>query len=86
MTTLSLVCPIECVKSGCPSEPGWLEKHNGFLLTLIGLLGGGCGVLLTYFLKSRCKKIRCCGLECDRTPIELNADNVHSVIEVAHTT
>ena len=84
--TDTLFCPIECVKSGCPSEPEWLEKHNGFLLTLIGLLGGAGGVLLTYFLKSRCKKIRCCGLECDRTPIELNADNVHSVIEVAHTT
>ena len=30
-----ITCPIECVREGCP-EPDFLEKHSGFLITLIG--------------------------------------------------
>jgi len=62
-----IVCPIECMKTLNP--PDFLEKHNSFVLTLVGLLGGGAGVLLSYFLKSRCTKIHCCGFGCDRVPI-----------------
>ena len=63
-------CPIECVRSACP-EDDWLQKHSGFVITMVGVLGGGLGVLLSYFLKSRCTKIKCCGLSCDREPITL---------------
>jgi len=71
-----VICPLECVKSGCPSDPDWLEKHSTFVLTFSGILGAGLTVVLTYFLKSRCKKIKCCGLECDRTPVELTPDQI----------
>jgi hypothetical protein len=73
-----IVCPIECLDRNliCDSPPDWLEKHSTFMITLLGVLGAGATVVLTYFLKSRCKKIKCCGLECDRTPIELTADQI----------
>ena len=47
-------CPLECVRVGCP-EQDWLEKHNGFLITLIGSLSAAMGVVFAYCLKSRCK-------------------------------
>jgi len=73
-----IVCPLECINRDliCESPSDWLEKHSTFVITLFGLLGGGATMLLTYFLKSRCKKIKCCGFECDRTPIELTVEQV----------
>ncbi len=68
-------CPIECVRSACP-EPDWLEKHSSFVLTLVGILSGLFGMVFTYFLKSRCKTIKCCGLECDRQVVELDPKDV----------
>ena len=73
-------CPIECVDRDliCQSPPDWLEKHASFTLTLVGLVGGGLGVLLTYFLKSRCKNIslgwNC--LSCEREVPELKPDEL----------
>ena len=71
-------CPIDCVRIACP-DPDWLEKHEGFVITIVGLMGGACGVLLTYFLKSRCKKISCWGLSCDREPIQLEPSQIEIV-------
>ena len=44
-------CPLECIWRESP--PSWLEKHEGFVITVVGILGGGLGVLLTYFMRSR---------------------------------
>ncbi len=73
-----VACPIECMNRDiiCDSPQDFLQKHNGFLLTLVGLVGTGAGVLLAYCLKSRCTKISCCGLKCERKPIELNPADV----------
>ena len=71
-------CPIDCVRIACP-DPDWLEKHEGFVITIVGLIGGACGVLLTYFLKSRCKKISCWGFSCDREPIQLEPSQIEIV-------
>lgn len=72
----SIVCPIECVKSGCESPPDWLEKHNGFVLTLVASISAGLGIVLSYFLKSRCKNIKtpCCS--CDREVLEIKSQDV----------
>ena len=67
-------CPIECLQNLDP--PDWLEKHHGFVLTLVGCLSGGFGLLLSYFLKSRCSKIKVGCISCDRDPIELEAKDV----------
>jgi len=63
------LCPIDCVNLSC-KDASFLEKHETFVLTIIGLGGSAFGVMFAYFLKSRCKKIKCCfGLfSCDRIP------------------
>ena len=76
MNTLNVDCPIACMNQDliCESPPDFLTKHGTFFLTLIGAVGGGIGVLLTYCLKSRCTKIKFCGLGCTRTPVPLNVN------------
>ena len=52
-----IFCPLECVRSGCPQQD-FLEKHNGFFITLIGSLSAVLGVIFSYCIKSRCKNIK----------------------------
>ena len=54
--------------------PMWF--NGAFILTMVGLLGGGGGACLTYFLKSRCKKIKCCCISCERDVVALTVDDV----------
>jgi len=63
------MCPVYCINAACPL-PSFLEKHETFVITIIGLGGSAFGVLFAYFLKSRCRKIKVCfGLfSCDRVP------------------
>jgi len=68
---MSIECPIECVGVGCP-QPDFIERNGTWLITIVGVWVGCFGSLLTYFLKSRCSKLKCCGLEVHRTPIQLD--------------
>ena len=72
---MDVECPISCVRSACP-DPDFLEKHGAWLLTIIGVATACIGTVLTYFIKSRCKKIKCCGMSCDRDVIELSPSEV----------
>jgi len=47
--------------------PLWFDDM--FILSLVGLIGGGCGYLLMFFLKSRCTSIELCCLKCERAPL-----------------
>ena len=69
---MDVVCPIACVRQGCPT-PDFLERNGPWLLTVIGLLTGCIATMLSYFLKSRCKNIKCCGAECVREVVTLEA-------------
>ena len=60
-------CPIECVRAACP-DPDFLEKHETFVLTMTATISATVTALLSYFLKSRCTKIKCFGLSCLRQP------------------
>ena len=42
----------------------------GDLGVFIGTIGGVVTSILIVLQKSRCKKIRCCGLQCDRDPAQ----------------
>ena len=64
-------CPIECVRAACP-DPDWLEKHETFTLTMTATLSAAITALLSYFLKSRCTKIKCFGLSCTRQPLDID--------------
>tara|TARA_R110000744_G_scaffold64750_1_gene133176 strand:+ start:467 stop:646 length:180 start_codon:yes stop_codon:yes gene_type:complete len=39
---------------------------ESFILAVLGLIGGAGSAFLIYFLKSRCKTIKCCCVECER--------------------
>lgn len=71
------MCSFECIDILCKED--FLERHEGFIITIVGLLGGAAGLLLNYFIKSRCTKILCCCSVCYRTPIELNQDQIEIV-------
>lgn len=75
MGGMSVECPIECVRSACP-DPDFIEKNGTWLLTVIGVLVACVGTTLTFFLKSRCKKIKCCGLACDRDVVALDPKEI----------
>ena len=56
-----------------------LPVSEGFILALFGGFVGFVGGILTCALKSRCSRIKCCCLECDREvlpPKDLNSVNV----------
>ena len=76
------LCPVHCVNIAC-KDPSFLESHETFILTIIGIGGSGLGVLFAYFLKSRCRKISVCyGLfNCDRTVLEIPIEEVNVVTE-----
>ena len=64
-----VTCPIECVKD----NPDFIERNGAWLLSVIASSSALFGYPLSYLLKSRCKKIDCWGLKCDRTPIDLDS-------------
>jgi hypothetical protein len=70
-----VACPIECVGVGCP-QPDFIERNGAWLLTVVGVVVGCFGGLLSYFLKSRCSKIKCCGLQLERQVVQLDSDEV----------
>ena len=80
-------CPIECISRGliCDSAPDFLDKHSSFVITIIGVVTGSVGVVLTYFLKSRCTEIKCFGMFCKRKPLETDIETI-SVESVSATT
>ena len=39
---------------------------ESFVLAVLGIFGAGGSALLIYFLKSRCKTIKCFCVECER--------------------
>ena len=84
---MDIHCPIECIDRSliCESPPDFLEKHSSFLITLIGIVSGSAGVILTYFLKSRCTEIRCWGMLCRRKPLESSDIESISVAGVSST-
>jgi len=56
-------CPIECIKA---FQETWLEKHESFMVTLIGTVGAILGMCLQCLLRSRCTRIQSICVTCDR--------------------
>ncbi len=55
-----------------------MELTESFILAVLGLVGGGGSACLVYFLKSRCKTIKCCCIECEREVIPNVTANIHN--------
>ena len=75
------LCPIACVTAACPDDT-FIQKHETFLLTVIGILSTALTAMLSYFLKSRCTKIKCFGVSCTRVPIPNVKVNVNDIENV----
>jgi len=77
---MSVVCPVECVSIACPSSD-FIERNGSFILMIVAAVSGISGIILTYFLKSRCTTIRCFCITCDRDVVTLDAE--HATIDQA---
>ena len=69
------MCPLECINSACP-PPDFIERNGTWLLTLVGVGTSFVGALLAYFLKSRCKKVKCLCIQCEREVVQLEPQTV----------
>ena len=76
MSTLTVDDLIALIQETKGDPPDFLTKHGAWLLTIVGIATGAFSALLVYFLKSRCKKISCWGLNCDREVLDLDPNNV----------
>ena len=54
-----------------------------FVLSLVGILGGGGTAVLAYLLKSRCRTVECCCIKCERDVISLTAQELAPAAVVA---
>ena len=57
-----------------------LNGSEQFLLITAGITAFGACIGMTYqfVLRSRCTYIKCCGLECERSVIDLQASDLES--------
>lgn len=58
-------------------SPDFIERNGTFILSCVAAMAGCVSGVLVYFLKSRCTLIRGCGLECQRSVLELGPDAIH---------
>jgi hypothetical protein len=61
--------------------PDFIERNGTWVLSMVGVLSACLGTIFAYFLRSRCKTIRCCGVVCERQPVELTAAEIRAVGE-----
>jgi hypothetical protein len=74
----TLLCPIECINTAC-QQPDFIERNGAWIVTVTGMWAACIGGVLTYFLKSRCSRIRCCGVECNRSVLNnLETQTIHT--------
>lgn len=52
-------------------EPDFVERNGAWLLSVLGVVTACMSGILAYFLKSRCSRIKCCGMECERDVLNL---------------
>jgi hypothetical protein len=56
-----------------------MEITESFILAVLGIVGGGGSACLVYFLKSRCKTIKCFCFECERDVLTNVSASIRSV-------
>ena len=52
-------------------EPDFVERNGSWLLSVLGVCMTCISGVMVYMLKSRCRTIKCCGLECERDVLDL---------------
>ena len=69
---MDTLCPIDCIAASL-CQKDFLEKHSTFVLTASSVFSALLATVFTYFLKSRCSKIDCLCIKCER---EVDLSNV----------
>ena len=75
----STITPEECLaylQEYKDAPPDFLQRNGTWLLSVIGAFSAAAGAVLTYLLRSRCRRIKFACLECDRTPIQLDSSEI----------
>lgn len=57
-------------------EADFIERNGAWLLSIFGILTACGGGIMAYMIRSRCTKIRCCGIECERDVVKLTAQDL----------
>ena len=52
-------------------DDDFISKNGAWVLTVIGIASACVGGVLTYFLRSRCHKLKFGCIECDRSVVDL---------------
>ena len=73
MSSMSSDDCIQYLKEFKGDKPDFIQTNGAWLITVIGVGGACLGTVFTYFLRSRCHKLKIGCLECDRTPVEMEA-------------
>ena len=51
-------------------SPDFVERNGTWILSVMAVLSSCCGAVLVYMLKSRCKTMKCCGMEIEREVLD----------------
>ena len=57
-------------------EPDFVERNGSWILTVVGIFSSCCAASFVYLLKSRCTKIKCFCVECDRAVLAMDPADV----------
>ena len=51
-------------------SPDFVERNGTWMLSVMAVLSSCCGAVLVYMLKSRCRTMKCCGVEIEREVLD----------------
>ena len=51
------------------SEPDFIERNGTWVLSIAAMCFSCIGGVFAYALKSRCVRVQCCCISCDRQPL-----------------
>ena len=57
----------------------FVQRNGAWLLSMLAILGSCVAGILGYFLRSRCKRIKCLGFECERDVLDLTSVPVYAL-------
>jgi hypothetical protein len=57
----------------------FVQRNGTWVLSVLAVMMSCIAAILGYFLRSRCTRIQCCGMECERQVLDLTQENDLSV-------
>ena len=60
-------------------DPDFIERNGGWILSMVGIVGACFSGCFVYMLKSRCKHIKCWGVECERDVLAIDSATLEPI-------